>query len=101
MWSLSAARRSTRGTKVSGMPTYPEITRDFTRTFQALKGLPCDIFLGAHRRYYDGAAKADRLRDAPDDPNPFVDPAGYRALIEQSEQRFEAQLARERASKQR
>jgi metallo-beta-lactamase class B len=87
-----------QGTKVSGMPSYPEIARDFRRTFDTMKTLPCDIFLGAHRGYYDGAAKADRLRSAPDGPNPFVDPAGYRALIEQSEQRFEAQLAQERGA---
>jgi metallo-beta-lactamase class B len=86
-----------QGTKVSGMATYPDITRDFRRTFAIMKSLPCDIVLGAHRGYYDGAAKAERLRRAAEGPNPFVDPAGYRALVERSEQQFEAQLARERA----
>ncbi len=27
---------------------YPEIGADFARTFEVLKGLPCDVFLGAH-----------------------------------------------------
>jgi len=83
------------GTKVSGMPTYPNITRDLTRTFETLKALPCDIFLGAHRGYYDGAAKADALRANPTAANPFVDPAGYRAYVERAEKHFRDQLAAE------
>src|SRR5436190_1823919 len=31
---------------------YPEIADDFARTFEVLKGLPCDVFLGAHGGYY-------------------------------------------------
>jgi metallo-beta-lactamase class B len=84
------------GTKVSGMATYPNITRDFTRTYEVLESLPCDIFLGAHAAYFDGAEKAARRRAHPDGPNPFVDPAGYRAHVERAKQRFREQLAAER-----
>lgn len=84
------------GTKVSGMPTYPNITRDFTRTYEVLESLPCDIFLGAHAGYFDGRAKAAALREHPDGPNPFVDPAGYHAHVERAKQRFKDQLAQER-----
>lgn len=84
------------GTKVSGMATYPNITRDFSYTFEALKTLPCDIFLGAHRGYYGGAAKAKRLLDNPDGPNPFVDPDGYTRFVASVEKRFRDQLAAER-----
>jgi hypothetical protein len=62
------------GMRLSGMPTYPSIGTDFERTFRTLKELPCDIFLGAHASYFDGRAKAARLRSNPDGPNPFVDP---------------------------
>jgi len=84
------------GTKVSGMPTYPEITRDFSYTWEFLSALPCDIFLGAHRGYYGGAVKADKLRADPDGPNPFVDPDGFKAFVAAAQKRFQNQLAAER-----
>jgi metallo-beta-lactamase class B len=84
------------GTKVSGMPTYPTITRDFSYTFETLKAMPCDIFLGAHRAYYGGAEKAKRLLANPDGPNPFVDPEGYKRFVDSVEKRFREQLAAER-----
>src|SRR5271163_1688187 len=33
--------------------SYPGIAADFARTFVILKGLPCDVFLGAHGAYFD------------------------------------------------
>src|SRR5262249_48596104 len=80
------------GTDVKGMPAYPEIARDYTRTYEVLKSLPVDIFLGAHASYYGGMKKAAELRAHPDGPNPFVDPDGYRAYIDRAEKRFRAQL---------
>lgn len=82
-------------TRVSGMPTYPDLARDFAHTFDVLAALPCDIFLGAHRVYYGGAAKAERLRTNPE-ANPFVDPDGYRAAVGRWREAFEKQLASER-----
>jgi metallo-beta-lactamase class B len=84
------------GTKVSGMPAYQAIQHDYERTFEVLKFLPCDIFLGAHPAYYDGTKKAAEMRAHPDGPNPFVDPDGYRTYIAQMEKRFRDQLAHER-----
>ncbi len=84
------------GVRVSGMPAYPDIGRDYAHTFEVLQALPCDVFLGAHRSYYGGAAKAERLRAAPNGPNPFVDPDGYRAALARWRAAFEQQLADER-----
>ena len=36
------------GTRVSGMPGYPEIAADYERTFATLRALPVDVFIGAH-----------------------------------------------------
>ena len=83
------------GTRVTGMPGYPGIERDYERTFETLKHMPCEIFLGAHASYYAGMAKMERLRTAPD-TNPFVDPQGFRAFVAQAEDRFKDQLAREK-----
>jgi metallo-beta-lactamase class B len=74
---------------------YPEIAGDFTRTFQVLKSLPCDIFLGAHGNYYGMEAKYYRLVHDKNS-NPFVDPQGYRAYIENREQFYLETLARQK-----
>ncbi len=87
------------GTRVSGMPSYPTIETDYQRTFEVLRRLQPDFFLGAHPSYYDGAAKAERMRANPDGPNPFIDPGGFGRYIDAAERRFQDQLARERAGK--
>ena len=77
-------------------PTYPGIADDFQKTFQTLRSLKCDVFLGAHGGYYGMLEKYNRLQKAAQ-PNPFIDPAGYRAFIDSEEAHFTAQLAREKA----
>ena len=66
---------------------YPEIADDYTKTFRMLKSFPCDIFLGAHGSYYGMAAKYARLQKNPK-TNPFLDPDGYRACVEDRAQAF-------------
>jgi metallo-beta-lactamase class B len=83
------------GTRVTGMPAYPNIANDYRHTFHLLRSLPVDLFLGAHFSYYGGPAKLAALLARPDGPNPFVDPQGYRHVVEAAEQRFNDQLARE------
>ncbi len=58
---------------------YPEMLPDFMRTFELLKSLPCDIFLASHGKFYGLAEKYAKLGKG--GPNPFVDPAGYRAHV--------------------
>jgi metallo-beta-lactamase class B len=65
---------------------YPEIAGDYARTFRIMKALHCEIFLGAHGNYYGMEAKYARLK--PGAANPFVDPGGYRAYIEEREQAY-------------
>lgn len=71
---------------------YPEIAKHFAHTFEVMKKLPCDIFLGAHGAYYDMEAKVAKL-GKPDAGNPFVDPAGCRAYIADREQNYRRILA--------
>jgi len=85
------------GTRLTGKPSYPTIESDYERTYEVLKHLPVDIFLGAHPSYYGGAKKAEQRRANPNGPNPFIDPAGYKSFVEHAEQRFKDQLARERS----
>lgn len=67
---------------------YPEIADDYRKTFRLLKSFPCDIFLGAHGSYYGMEAKWARLLKEPA-TNPFVDPEGYRAYVENRFQAFQ------------
>jgi metallo-beta-lactamase class B len=85
------------GYKLVGNAKYPGIADDYEKTFRVLKGLPCDVFLGAHGVYYDMDDKLKRLRTG--GHNPFVDPEGYRAYISDREQAFQAELSAQQRSK--
>ena len=74
---------------------YPTIADDYAKTFQVLKALPCDIFLGAHGSYYGMEKKYERLQKNPK-TNPFVDPAGYRAYVEDRFQAFQEVVRKQR-----
>jgi metallo-beta-lactamase class B len=74
---------------------YPGIAEDYAKTFQVLKSLPCDVFLAAHANFFDGPAKAERLRKGAE-KNPFIDPGGYKAYVEKAEKRYRDLLEKEK-----
>ncbi len=85
------------GVAVTGMPKYPEIGKDYARTFLAQKDMKIDVFLASHASQF-------RLHDKykPGDPyNPerFVDSAGYLESVQQLEKAYLDQLTKERAKK--
>ncbi len=53
--------------------------------YSTMRTLPCDIFLAAHPWQFGMDEKLARLKAHPDGPNPFVDPAGYKAYLDESE----------------
>jgi len=78
---------------------YPQIADDYVRGFKTLRSLPCDVFLGSHGRFYDMQAKYAKLQKG-GGPNPFIDPAGYKAHLDLQEKNFRAKLEeQQRASK--
>jgi metallo-beta-lactamase class B len=79
-----------------GNKNYPQIAEDYVKTFAVLKALPVDLFLGAHGEYFGLAAKYPKLNAG--GPNPFIDPAGYKAYVEEREQAFQKELARQKAA---
>jgi len=80
--------------RLVGNPRYPAIADDFSRSFATWRALPCDVFLGVHGAFYGMEEKYRRLDRG--GGNPFIDPAGYRRLLDEAEERFHAQLASER-----
>lgn len=69
---------------------YPQIARDYEKTFAVLKALHCDIFLGAHGGYYGMEKKYARISG---NTNPFIDPEGYKSYVEERDQAFRRELA--------
>src|SRR5262249_2374902 len=70
---------------------YPEIAADFARTFEVLKSLPCDVFLGAHGSYYGMVERYALLKKG--QANAFVNPEGYKGYVALKERAFRRILA--------
>jgi metallo-beta-lactamase class B len=85
------------GVTVGGMPKYPGIAEDYARTFKAQKDMAIDVWLASHAsqfKMHDKYKPGDAFN-----PDRFVDPQGFKAAVEQLEQTYRDQLARERAPK--
>ena len=89
--------RVNTGLPLVGNPKYPNSVEDFTRSFETLKSLPCDVFLGAHG-YWFGVQEKLKRREQGAGVNPFIDPEGYRAYIANYERAFLDQLSAERGT---
>ncbi len=76
--------------------SYPGIAADYAHTFEVLRGLPCDIFLGAHGGYFDMLGK---LRRVPlEGERVWIDPAGYQAAVAERQAAFGRELARQQGN---
>ncbi|MBC8029776.1 MAG: subclass B3 metallo-beta-lactamase [Pyrinomonadaceae bacterium] len=81
------------GYKLVNNSTYPGIAADYERTFRVLKGLHCDIFLGAHGSYFGLEPKySQRTRRG---VAAFIDPKGYAKYVAEREQAFRRELAKQ------
>jgi metallo-beta-lactamase class B len=67
-------------TKLSGMPGYPEVGKDYAYTLNAMKDLQFDIWLAAHASQF-GLHKKHKPGDAYH-PEAFNDRAGYDAALD-------------------
>jgi len=76
--------------KLTNNKEYPQIVTDYRHTFERLKTLPCDVFLGPHPGFFQLDEKRARMKAGA--PNPFIDPAEFHNYIVQSEQAFEVEL---------
>jgi metallo-beta-lactamase class B len=81
-----------------GNTKYPEVADAYVQSFETLKKLSCDVFIASHSHYYDLENKRKRLKDGAT-PNPFIDPAGFRAYIADFEKAFREQLAKEQSGR--
>jgi metallo-beta-lactamase class B len=86
------------GYRLVNNETYPRIAEDYEKTFKVLKSLSCDIFLGAHGNYFGLDTKHPRLKT--EGLSVFIDPAGYKKYVEEKEQEFKKELAKQRTLQQ-
>ena len=82
------------GYKLVGNSLYPRMAEDFERTFQVLKSLPCDYFLGAHGSYFDMETKYAQLRAGK--TTAFIDPEGYKNYVADRERAFRSELVKQK-----
>lgn len=71
---------------------YPHLGADILRSCERLRTLPCDVFVSSHGQFFSLTEKRSRLGGK---ENPFVDPAGYRAVIDKAEHDIRQRLAAE------
>jgi metallo-beta-lactamase class B len=76
--------------------SYPGIADDYKHTFVVLKGLPCDIFLGAHGSYFDMLEKLEKAK-AGAGQSVWIDPDGYKKELGERQADFEAELKRQQS----
>src|SRR6516225_3007257 len=90
---------SLNGQFLQVLDNYPGMIDDFRATFKKARTFPVEVFLSSHASFFNLADKYEKLQKrSTGDPNPFVDPEGYKAHVDQYEKSFEAALARQRAS---
>jgi metallo-beta-lactamase class B len=80
-----------------GNKDYPQIADDYVKGFKVLRSLPIDVFLGAHAQWYDLPGKYAKLQQGAT-PNPFIDPAGYKAHLDLQEKNFKTELAKQQSA---
>jgi len=71
----------------------PGIADEYIRAFKVLRSLPCDVPLASHPAMYNMAEKFKKLGA---NPNPFIDPAGYKAELDTVETVFRRTLDEQR-----
>ena len=83
------------GVRLVNNQGYPEISEDFASGIRRFRTLPGDVFLGAHSWFFDLAGKHKRLGGS---TNPYVDPAGYKAWVDNQQKTYNTLLAEQTKS---
>lgn len=73
--------------------SYPGIADDYRATYEKVRAMPVDVFLGSHGMFFDLEGKHERmLARKPGDPNPYIDRDGFFAHVDQVEENFQRML---------
>ena len=80
-------------TKLTGMPLYPEVGKDYAYTIKAMKGLTFDLWLSSHASQYE-LHKKHQPGD-PYNPAAFSDRSGYDATLDEWQKIYDKRLGGE------
>lgn len=80
-------------TRVAGMPSYPDVGKDYARTLAALKELQFDLWVASHASQFRLHEK--RKAGDPYRPEAFDDRPGYEASINTIKKEYKMRLAKE------
>lgn len=83
------------GTRLVNNPSYPGILEDYRKSFDVLASLKPDIWVSAHSGFFNLAAKRKKMNEK-SPAAAFVDPEGYRRMVETRRKEFEALVAKEK-----
>jgi len=83
--------------RLVGNEEYPNIITDYERTFEKLRTLETDVFLGSHPAFFQLAAKRSRM--LPGASNPFVDRTEFRRYVDNSRRQFLEDLDKQKAER--
>lgn len=81
------------GARLVNNKNYPTIADDFASSVKKYRTLPADVFLAAHSWMFDLAGKHAKLGS---NPNPYIDPAGYKRWVDNMEKELASMLAEQR-----
>ena len=88
---------SSPGYRLVNNKEYADIEADYNRSFEWFKNAKVDVFLGSHAGFFDLENKSKALK-AGATVNPFIDPKGYSAFIDESEKAFRKKLAEQKSA---
>lgn len=83
------------GVRMVDYAPFRGIAKAYAKSFDVLKSLKCDVFLGPHGGFYGLDKKIELLKSGAK-PNPFIDPSGYRRYLELGEKTYLEQLKGEK-----
>ncbi len=76
--------------RISGMPSYPKVGKDYDYTLQSLKEQKFDIWVAAHASQFDLHKKFNPTLGY--QPESFVDPTGFEGLLESLKRDYDKRL---------
>ncbi|HEX4136582.1 MAG TPA: subclass B3 metallo-beta-lactamase [Bryobacteraceae bacterium] len=86
---------SLNGQFLQSLDNYPGMIDDFRATYKKARTFPVEVWASSHASFFNLAEKYEKMQKrGPGDPNPFVDPEGYKAHVDQYEKSFEAAVAK-------
>jgi len=80
--------------RLTGDPDWPNRGEELAKSIAVMRSLPCDVFLGPHGFFFNFMDKVARMERG-ETPNPFIDPAGYKAYLDQAEKVYKEMMAKQ------